>query len=897
MVSMKQTLNKGKRMYMGTALILVLQLLATPSELIDRECEPGRSGAIEEICARLPLYFIENRGQIDSPDVAFVVRGADRSLYFTGDGITLALADRTSGETRRWVVKLDFVEASPDAGPLGEEKTDAVFSFFKGRPEEWKAGLPAYRGIAYRNLWPGIDLVYSGTVNGLKYEFRLQPGADPERIRLRYRGIDGLTVNKTGDLAITARAGSFEDGKPLASQLIDGQHREVAVDYVVEGCGGENGFSYGFQLGEYDAGQPLIIDPSFLVYCGYIGGSGDDSGLGIALDLAGNAYVTGTTGSDESTFPLAAGPDLSFNGKKDVFVAKVKADGSELVYCGYIGGSGSDSGWSIAVDALGSAVVAGSTDSDETTFPVLLGPDLTFNGGVDAFVARVAADGTSLDYCGYIGGSGSDMAYGMSLDDQSNVYLAGITDSDETTFPVRVGPDLTFNGEKDAFVARVKANGSSLECCGYIGGEYVDVCYGIVVDSLGHAHVAGSTLSDETTFPVLVGPDLTFNDTGLGFDAFVAKVEIDGTGLIYCGYIGGGQYDEAPGIALDSLGHAYVAGFTASDEGSFPVLVGPDLTFNGGGYYLYDAFVAKVEPDGSGLVYCGYIGGSNDEIAGVIAVDQEGNAYLAGSTESAEDSFPSRVGPGLRFGGGMDAFVTRVSASGTEIDYCGYVGGADDDFCRGLALDGEGNVFLTGGTRSDETTFPVVQGPDLTFNGTGGGATGGDAFTAHVPARHILLRAGNVDTGSGDPVDILFVNDSAGDDAYRTVVNPSGSTITIAVTNPPGGPLPAAFALYAWPGEAGPLDPALQPYDVGTACFPMPLSNGVPWGPPTTLVNNTGLALLGFPMLPAVPPAPAYVVQGYTALPGTWTIQGIIYDNGSGGAAASLTNAVVLIQQ
>ncbi len=447
-------------------------------------------------------------------------------------------------------------------------------------------------------------------------------------------------------------------------------------------------------------------------------------------------------------------------------------------------------------------------------------------------------------------------------------------------------------------MARVKWDGSGLDCCGYIGGAQDDLCYSIAVDSVGHAYATGSTLSDEATFPVRVGPDLSFNDLSGGFDAFLAKVELDGSDLVYCGYVGGSKYDECPGIAVDDQGHAYLAGFTASDETTFPVIGGPDLTHNGGTQSYYDAFVAKVELDGSGLVYCGYIGGKTDEIAGVIAVDGEGNAYIAGSTQSGETGFPVQVGPDLSYNGKLDGFVTRVDAQGEGLDYCGYIGGIDDDFCHGIAVDDVGNVFLSGWTRSDETTFPVHQGPDVTFNGTGSGVWGGDAFVVKVPQHHILLRAGNVDVVNGDPADILLVNGTAGDDVYRKVVIPAGSTVTIAMRLPPSGPNPASFALYAWFGEAGELDPSFQPYDIGTACFPMPLGNGLPWAPPTTVANNTGYYLLGFPLLPGILPAPTYVVQNYTLQPGAvWTLQGIIFDNGSGGGAMSLTNAVVLIQE
>jgi hypothetical protein len=237
------------------------------------------------------------------------------------------------------------------------------------------------------------------------------------------------------------------------------------------------------------------------------------------------------------------GPDLSYNGgSNDAFVAKVKANPNNSIpvdnfdYCGYIGGNESDSGSGIAVDGSGFAYVTGTTYSN-TTFPVFMGPDLAYNGGGDAFVAKVkpnpndAISVNNFDYCGYIGGLDSDYGNGIAVDGSGRAYVIGYTKSDETTegFPVTVGPDLTYK-YADAFVARVKANPNNaipvnnFDYCGYIGGYELEEGYGIAVDESGCAYVTGYTRSHVTTddFPVTVGPDLTYN-YGV-YEAFVAKV-------------------------------------------------------------------------------------------------------------------------------------------------------------------------------------------------------------------------------------------------------------------------------------------------------------------------------------------------------------------------------------
>ncbi len=685
---------------------------------------------------RMPLYFIANQGQLDEV-VSYYVQGSDKTLYFTPQGLTFSLAVPASEEdeaqkiadgsvsensTERWTVKLDYLGAR-EVIPQGEAETEAVISYFKGDPEDWKTGIPTYSSVIYQSLWEGIDLKYSGNQDQLKQEFVLAPGADTAQIQLSYQGAS-LTLNDQGELEVSTPAGTFTDEAPIAYQVVEGQRVEVPVDFVLgepTGFGAQETTGYSFGLGDYDPGLPLVIDPTVLVYCGYIGGSSVDFGQGIAVDGDGCAYVTGYAYSTESSFPVLGGPDTTHNGGTfDAFVAKVAADGTALVYCGYIGGSGGDEGYGIAVDGDGCAYVTGHTSSTESTFPVLGGPDTTHNGGYDAFVAKVNAGGTALVYCGYIGGSGGDQGYGIAVDGDGCAYVTGRTSSTESTFPVLGGPDTTHNGGDDAFVAKVDAGGTALDYCGYIGGADGDYGRGIAVDASGCAYITGYTSSTESTFPVLGGPDTTHNG---GDDAFVAKVNAGGTALVYCGYIGGSGDDQGSGIAVDGDGCAYVTGRTSSTESSFPVLGGPDTTHNGG---TFDAFVAKVNAGGTALVYCGYIGGSGGDEGYGIAVDGDGCAYVTGHTSSTESTFPVLGGPDTTHNGDPDAFVAKVAAGGTELVYCGYIGGSDPDYGYGIAVDASGNAYVIGTTYSAQATFPETAGPDTIYNGLT------DAFVAKV---------------------------------------------------------------------------------------------------------------------------------------------------------------------
>lgn len=646
----------------------------------------------------LPLLFIPNQGQFDSR-VVYAVQGRDKSIFFTEQGLTFVLNERAavpSGEEpdrlrrigppepvarapqKRWALKVDFVDANPEVRPERLEPAETLVSYFKGRPEEWRTGLRASRRIIYRDLWPGIDLIYSGTVNRIKYDFIVHPGADPDRIRLAWRGADSVQVTEAGQLAVNTPIGTLRDEMPKAWQEEKGRRESVTVAYGLQSPAGvqvaalatngllagtnpaERVHIVGFTVGDYDHTRTLVLDPEMLVYCGFIGGSADDrGGYGIAVDGAGQAYVTGYTSSDETSFPMTPGVlGGSYHGSTDAFVAKVRADGTALVYCSYIGGSAADEGLGIAVNSSGQAYVVGFTQSTQATFPIKNGPDLTHNGDWDAFVARINADGTALVYGGFLGGAGKDYGYGIAVDSSGNAYVTGETGSDQgfaaPNFPVKTGPDQSYNGEYDAFVAKVQEDGKQLVYCGYIGGSSLDRGFAVSVDALGNAYVTGATYSDQASFPVKVGPSTIHRGDS---DAFVAKVQADGSGLVYCGYIGGGNYDDGSGIAVDEAGNAYIAGTTASTEATFPVLVGPDLSHNGGS----DAFVARIQAGGATLAYCGYIGGAGLDGGGDIAVDAADNAYVVGGTQSTKDTFPVRVGPDLSDNGGWDLFVAKIS--------------------------------------------------------------------------------------------------------------------------------------------------------------------------------------------------------------------------------------------
>lgn len=723
------------------------------SEAIDRNSLTARRSTE---FGSLPLYFVENRGQFDKR-VSYYVPGRDKTIYFTSEGLTFTFGKRGSeGFSERWALKLDFVGANLTARPEGIDQAGAVFSYFSGPREEWKTGVRSYSRIVYRDLWPGIDLVYSGTVNRMKYSFTVKPGADASRIRLAYRGASSVRINHSGELEVQSPLGGFHDESPVSLQQFGKQQKSIKTAYRIVSSEEPGRVVYGFQLGDYDRSRELVIDPAVLVYCGFIGGGGDDVGNAIAVDGSGNAYVVGETSSSQATFPVTAGFDLTYSdGPGDAFIAKVNAAGTALVYCSYIGGSSNDRATGVAVDGPGNAYVVGETFSNQTTFPIVGGPGLTYARNGDVFIAKVNAAGTSLLYSGYIGGDQRDFASGVAIDSGGNAYVVGYTGSTELSFPVTVGPDISENGDIDAFVAKVNTTGTALVYCGYIGGVAKDYGRSIAVDGAGNAYVVGDTASNQTSFPVTGGPDLTYN--GGDSDAFVAKINGAGTALVYSGYVGGTGVEFGRGMAVDSAGNAYITGETSSDQASFPVTVGPDLTFNG----LTDAFVSKVNSSGTGFVYSGYIGGTGNDAGYGIALDSGGNAYVTGETSSFQ-TFPVVGGPQLQGNGVLDAFVSRVNPPGNSLVYSGFLGGSGNDRANSIAVDGNGNAYVTGATESTQPTFPVTVGPDLTFNG---GMT--DAFVAKIERRAdvtppTIASVGAVSRsqGSSTTVTLAFVSDA-----------------------------------------------------------------------------------------------------------------------------------------
>jgi hypothetical protein len=669
----------------------------------------------------LSLGFEPNRGQADpqvkfvsrhpgysvcllSQEAVFVLSKADANVATEGDSHDAMLgAERMRRQTKQTVLRLKLIHSNPNPRVVCTEELPGFANWFVGKdPEKWLSHIPTYGRITFLEVYPGIDLVYHGNRHQLEFDFIVQPGANPGAISLAMEGADSLEVAPDGALVLQAGMEQVRLGKPLLQQQSAGPRKEVSGGYLVG-----PGRQVRFHIGGYDVSRPLVIDP-VLTYSTYLGGSLDDEPAGITVDANGNAYVVGTTGSTDFPASLSA-PPVS-GGGTGVFVSKLNASGSALIYSTYLGGSGTNFGRGIAVDAAGNAYVVGSTDS--TNFPVTSGAfGRTPQGLFDVFVAKLNPEGSALLYATLLGGTGNDAGRCIALDADGNACVAGATSSNRVPFPTTSGAfDTNRHLNSDVFVTKLNADGSALIYSTLLGGDGSDIAYGIAVDAAGAAYVTGATAS--TNFPTT--PE-AFATTHQGnSDAFVAKLSADGTSVLYSTLLGGSasatymEGDVGLGIAVDPQGAAYVTGY--SDSTNFPTTPGAWKPSKDGGSSSRNAFVTKIAADGSTLVYSTLLGGSAYAAGRAIAFDFEGTAYVTGETYSRD--FPVTPGAFDPIGNDSklfdtDGFLTRLNTNGSALLYSTYLAGNSADIGRGIAVDTDGSVYITGSTYSSD--FPTTR--------------------------------------------------------------------------------------------------------------------------------------------------------------------------------------------
>jgi Beta-propeller repeat/Abnormal spindle-like microcephaly-assoc'd, ASPM-SPD-2-Hydin/Protein of unknown function (DUF1573) len=692
---------------------------------------PAEQDGVLKTYGKLPLSFEPNQGQADA-QVKFLSRGSGYALFLTSQEAVLSFRqqdsqhDSKAGSGREAntdaVLHMQLVDAHPDALIAGVDELPGKTNYIRGNdPKKWNTNVANFAKVRYEKVFDGVDLVYYGNQGQLEYDFVVAAGANPDSIRLAFTGAHGVYVDRqSGDLVLKVgtRSKEIRFGKPVAYQEVAGNAKAdrllVAADYVVDS---RNQVS--FQLGLYDHSKTLLIDPT-LAYSTYLGGTSNDYGTGIAVDGAGSAYVTGYTNS--TTFPVTAGSfQTTCSGgctgtTVDAFVTKLDPTGSFLVYSTYMGGGGNDYGNGIAVDGSGNAYIVGQTFSPN--FPTTSGAfQITCGTGSclagDAFITKLNPSGSALIYSTYLGGKSLNQGNGIALDAAGNAYVTGYTES--TDFPTTRGALKTTcacSKFADVFVTELNASGSTLLYSTYLGGTKQDVAYAIALDPSNNAYVTGFTQS--TDFPT--SPGAFQKTSGAMITGFVSALNSTGSALIYSTYLGGITTGTTPcetcatSIAVDSTGNAVVTGLTA--ESNFPTTPGAYQTVFKSGANGHDAFITKLNPGGTAVVFSTYLGGSKDDGVTGVAYDSAGNVWLRGNTASTD--FP--VTPGAFqtvSGGNFDAFVAELDPTGSLLLYSSYLGGSGVEYggaTRMLALDHQSppNIYITGYT--DSTNFPTTAG-------------------------------------------------------------------------------------------------------------------------------------------------------------------------------------------
>jgi hypothetical protein len=675
--------------------------------------------------------FLANQGQAD-PQVRFLSRGSNYSLFLTDNEAVLALESST--------IHMQLAGANANVAPVGVGPLPGHSNFIFGNDStKWQTDVPSYGRVEYRDIYPGITLNYHGTGSGrLEYDFTVAAGADPGDIRLHFAGADSITLDSAGDLVLPSAAGDILERAPVMYQHIGSTRRAVGGGYEIDSDG-----EISFRVGAYDPSSPLIIDP-VLDYSTYLGGSSEDVVKSVAADAAGNVYLTGYTFSaDFPTLgglgapPARVGNPFLFGGGEVAFVTKLDPAG-KVVYSTYVGGSGA---------------------------------------------------------INFVGGISGDQGLGIAVDPTGEVYVTGLTYSLDFPSVNAFQPRPTDPG--NGFLLKLNAAGSNLVFSTYLEGAAQGTA--VALDTAGNVYVAGQ--GDIPTTPgALLMPAPTFGTATAVPASFVEKLSPDGDQVVYATLVPGTEESVAPfgsggvlvatgvvhAIAVDAAGEVYVTGETFQHAG--PVLNAAQSAFGGG---RGDAFVSKINAAGSALIYWTYLGGQDEESASAIALDTSGSAYITGTTQS--NDFPTVNAFQSAFGGGSngfagDAFVAQLSPDGSALQFSTYLGGSGTDTGTGIALDGAGNVYVTGQAgASDFPAFRALQlafGGDLSQSAFGGGFGQGDAFVASLRVQPGGALALNYST---------FLGGSGTDGGNGIAVTPTGDAVVAGFTTSTDFPTLNAF--------------------------------------------------------------------------------------------------------
>jgi hypothetical protein len=841
----------------------------------------------------LPIRFEENQGQT-AREVRFVSHGSGYELFLTPQEAVVALHQtrrldlapnhrvqyfRAKHEARKagrtTVLRMRLANANPAPTMAGAQPLPGRLDYFLGNdPAKWRTDIRSYARVKYRDVYPGIDLVFYGNQRRLEYDFIVAPGANPTAIALDLDGARKLRLNSHGDLLASVNGGEVQLQKPLVYQQVRGKRCEINGSYKL---GAHHQVT--FSVANYDRSAPLVLDP-VLIYSTYLGGEADDSASAIALNAAGDTVVAGTTLS--TMFPTTAGAftqsPLASNPNGVVFVTEMDPTGTHQLYSSYVGGSGGDSGFALALDPAGKIYVTGETDSTDfptTTNALKPGPNPGNTNGT-SFVFKIdptISGSGSLVYSSYLGGTAgvTEFGNGIATDASGAVYIVGITGSQPgaalANFPVTSGafqltPDPS-NTAGSAFLAKLdttQIGAAGLLYSTYLGGNgahsagpgFGDAAFGVAEDSAGNSYLVGGTTS--TNFPTTAqafqaaAPVAIANGT-----VFVSRLDTTKAGtasLLYSTYLGGDSEDFGDAIAVGPGNVAYVAGATQSLL--FPTTVG---AFQRTGNIASISFVSLLDTGMTGaasLKYSTFLGGSQTNMAFAIATNPLGIAYVAGGTQGAD--FPVTNGSFQAHpvsGSPGEGFVTKLSPAGlgaADLVYSTYFGGAGAggvaDGVNSIAVDQTtNNAYIAGDAVSSAATFPIAPKPGAFQSALNGNSDGFVAELTLLPTVTVVpssLTFGPQTVGTATAAQMVtLTNNSASAISFGGVSIANGSPVAADVdfTSPADtcGTTIAAAASCT-------ISVVFTPSVNGVESANLLIADGDPSSPQTVTLSGTGTA-------------------------------------------------------
>jgi hypothetical protein len=808
---MKLGIRAGKFAVLTAAGVVLLSFLyltairKNTSNSHENTTVPPRGSSVdtprwEKAYAQLPMGFEENRGQA-ARDVKFVSHGSGYALSLAPQEIDIALlrhramtasplhraaALRALREARKaiktTVIRMQLEGANASPAIAAEEPLPGKSNYFIGNNrEKWVTDVPSYARVKYSEIYPGVDVEFYGNQRHLEYDFTVAPGGDPEAIALKIEGALKLAIDSHGDLILHTTDGDAKFQKPILYQMVGAERREVAGNYTLS-----SGNRVTFAIAEYDRSLPLVIDP-LLTYSTFLGGTGEETGFGIAVDASGDAFVGGFTSSTD--FPVTSATAFQSTNTLPAggcgFVTEIDPAGAHQLYSTYLcgatpGPSGNfDEVFGIAVDTAGKVYVTGTAFS--TDFPTVNGLTTpTNNVAGSVFVSKLdpSASGTpSLLYSTFFGGLSGSFGSSIAVDNSGNAYVGGQTFSDPGTtasgsFPITTGafqPALS-SAAGNAFLTRIdttKSGDAGLIYSTYLGGNgansnvnppnnlgFGETITGVAVDTSNNAYVTGETSSTGTSFPTSANAfQGSANPSNMEGGAFVTRIDTtkaNAASLVYSTYLEGSTFDAATGIALGPNNVAYVTGSTNSLD--FPTTAGAFQTTGATSGVVFITLIDTTMTGNSSVPYSTFFGGTGSDTSFGVQADGNGNAYIVGSTASPDFPITPFVQPASLPNPFGSPFVVKLSPKGKGVAdriYASYFGGSGDgnpndpDQGNAIAIDSHGNAYITGETFSS-TLWPITSGAfQATLNGTS------DAFVAKLPLiLPVIVSPATVDFGT-----------------------------------------------------------------------------------------------------------------------------------------------------